>query len=116
MDQTWPTQAGERAEAEKLLQELNAATPEAGVTDAEINTYAAAGRYDKVLELWQKRVAQKPDDPQYRFSLAAAYLYNDRRAEAVAELREALRLEPRLKEQAEKLIAEIESGGNPLKK
>ena len=109
-------QAGERAEAEKLLQELNAATPEAGVTDAEINTYAAAGRYDKVLELWQKRVAQKPDDPQYRFSLAAAYLYNDRRAEAVAELREALRLEPRLKEQAEKLIAEIESGGNPLKK
>jgi cytochrome c-type biogenesis protein CcmH/NrfG len=59
-------------------------------------------------------VKKEPNNIQYRFSLAAAYLATGNRSQSIAELREAARLDPRVKAQADILIAEIQAGRNPI--
>lgn len=106
---------GRRAEALELIRELQEATgPELEVTDEMINEYIKSNQLDKALAAWQLRVRQNPTNPQYRFNLAAAYLVNNQPEEAITELQEALKLDPRLQQQVTYLISEIRAGRNPI--
>ncbi len=79
-----------------------------------LNAYIMKKRYDKVLEIWKKRVEDKPNDPQYRFSLAASYLANNMGSKAIIELDEAVKIQPELKQQAQMYIDQIKAGKNPI--
>ncbi len=86
-----------------------------GVADDDrfINAYAAVNRYDKVVEIWQARVAANPTNPQAHISLAASYLANKQRSKAIDELRVAIQLNPAFKDNGEHFISEIQAGRNP---
>lgn len=82
--------------------------------DRFINVYAAVGNYAKVLELWQKKVEADPNNAEFRFKLAASFLMTGQRNQAIAQLEEAIKIEPKVEKQARQLIAEIRAGRNPL--
>ncbi|NIS25597.1 MAG: hypothetical protein GWN55_08635 [Phycisphaerae bacterium] len=63
--------------------------------------------------IWQTVVKERPQNPQYRTSLAAAYLNVGRREEAIAQLEKAAELNERFRDQAEYYIREIRAGRNP---
>lgn len=79
-----------------------------------INAYVSARRYDLVLKLWQDKVKANPTDSQAHFSLAAAYLANGNRNQAILELQSIAEIDPANKAQAEGLINEIRAGRNPI--
>ncbi|MEK7650685.1 MAG: O-antigen ligase family protein [Patescibacteria group bacterium] len=79
-----------------------------------INAYVSARRYDLVLKLWQDKVKANPTDAQAHFSLAAAYLANGNRNQAIIELQSIAEIDPANKAQAEGLINEIRAGRNPI--
>jgi O-antigen ligase/Flp pilus assembly protein TadD len=115
------TESGQTAKAKELLksleqQQATASNSSRQITDEEINSYVGVGNFEKVLELWQIRVSQKPNDAQSRFSLAAAYLKVNNTAKAIEQLLEAKKIEPRAATQVDKLITEIKSGRNPMQK
>ena len=95
-------------EAEALLRKTD------NLDERFINAYVEIGEYNKVLNLWQTRVAQEPNNVQFRFSLAAAYLTVGQRTKSIAELEKAIAIDPAVKEQATMLIREIRAGHNPL--
>ena len=95
-------------EAEKILSSIK--VPVASL----INAYLAIGDYQSVLQLWQQRVEAEPDNMQFRFNLAAAYLQVGERRQAIASLTKAMELDPNVSEQANYLIGEIRAGRNPL--
>jgi tetratricopeptide (TPR) repeat protein len=81
--------------------------------DRFVSAYAARGEYDKVISVWQKRVAADPNNASYHVSLAAAYLGGKQRDMAVKELQTAIKLNPQFKDQGEYYIKEIKAGRNP---
>ncbi len=113
------TESGQMVKAKELLrdweqQQTTTSNSRRQITNEEINSYVGIGNFEKVLELWQIRVKQKPDNAQYRFSLAAAYLKVGNSIKAIEQLTEAKKIEPKAATQADKLINEIKSGRNPL--
>lgn len=84
------------------------------VTDERvIKAYFDTKRYDKVLEIWKRRVQNEPQNGQAKVSLAAAYLLLGQRQNAILTLEEALKLRPEAKEEIEFYIKEIKAGRNP---
>lgn len=81
--------------------------------DRFVGAYASLSRYDKVIEIWKKKIELNPNNPQYHVSLAASYLANNQRAKAVEELRVAINLNPEFKTNGEHFINEILAGRNP---
>jgi O-antigen ligase/tetratricopeptide (TPR) repeat protein len=81
--------------------------------DRFISAYAAVARYDKVIEIWKKKIEKDPNNPQFHISLAASYLGNKQRSLAISELRVAIKMNPAFKEQGEHFISEIQAGRNP---
>lgn len=81
--------------------------------DRFISAYAAVGRYDRVIEIWKKKIEKDPNNPQFHISLAASYLANKQRSKAIDELRTAIKINPSFKEQGEHFIREIQAGRNP---
>lgn len=81
--------------------------------DRFVNAYAAVSRYDKVIEIWKKKVALDPKNAQFHISLAASYLANGQRSKAVEELRIAITISPEFKVNGEHFISEIQAGRNP---
>lgn len=81
--------------------------------DRIVQAYFDTGQFDKVLAIWQLRVKNEPENPQYRVSLAATYLKIGNRISAISELEKAIELNPEFKEQGEFLINEIRAGRNP---
>lgn len=102
-------------EALKIIGRLSEAG-QASLDDRFINAFDNAGLPREVLRLWQKKVEQNGANPQFRFSLAAAYLKVGDYANAIKELEAAKKIEPGVTEQADKYISEIRRGKNPLQK
>ncbi len=78
-----------------------------------VQAYAKVGQHDKVVTIWQGRVEKSPSNAQYHLSLASAYLENNERQKAVKEIESAIEMEPKLKDQGQYYINEINAGRNP---
>jgi O-antigen ligase/tetratricopeptide (TPR) repeat protein len=108
--------AGEDRLAEELLTPVLESYEERGIhtdvvpDDVLLGAYAARGQHDKVHAIWQHRVDRNPNNPNYRFSLAASLLILGRDAEAVNVIEALIELEPRFREQGELIIQEIRAG------
>jgi O-antigen ligase/Flp pilus assembly protein TadD len=81
--------------------------------DRFISVFDKVGDKKAVLKIWQERVSSTPDNPEWRVSLAAAYLGVGQRENAIKELEEAINLKPDFKEQGEYYIKEIKAGRTP---
>jgi thioredoxin-like negative regulator of GroEL len=71
------------------------------------------GRYDKVVEIWEGRVKEDPENSQFRLSLAAAYVGNGQRQKAIKEIKGLMEELPDFQEQGQYYINEIRAGRNP---
>ena len=102
---------GQVKEADKLLIEKFGTN----IIDDErfINAYAEVKLYDRVLALWQIKVAKDPKNSQNHISLAAAYLAVGQRQKAIEELNLIIKLDPSFKANAERFISEIRAGRTP---
>ncbi|MEX1120414.1 MAG: O-antigen ligase family protein, partial [Candidatus Paceibacterota bacterium] len=78
-----------------------------------LQAYLNKGRMQEVLGILQLRIAENPNDPQTRLSLAAVYLELNRRNDSVIEIQKAIDLDPSFKEQGEYFIQEVRAGRNP---
>lgn len=81
--------------------------------DRIIQAYEARGDFAAIVEIYEGRRDRNPNNPQLRIQLAAAYIQVGRRSDAIAEIREAIRIEPGFRQQGEFYISEIEAGRNP---
>ncbi len=75
-----------------------------------INAYVAIGDFNKVFLIWEKLVAQSPNDVQSRLGLASAYVKTFQDAKAIKELEKAIELAPDFKAQGEIFIKQIKEG------
>jgi O-antigen ligase/tetratricopeptide (TPR) repeat protein len=105
------TYAGNKTLAEALLTERFGSS--IVLDDRLVQAYIATKQFDKVVKIWEARVAEEPANPQFRFSLAAAYLETGARQKALDELAKAAEADPSIKEQADFYIKEIKAGRNP---
>lgn len=78
-----------------------------------IAAYAAVGEFSRAAQVLKLRISLDGNNPQNYFSLAAAYLKLGNRPAAIAELRKVAEIEPKVKDQAEFYIKEIQAGRNP---
>lgn len=78
-----------------------------------VNAYSFAGRSERLAPVWEGIVKENPNNPQYRVSLAAAFMKISERAKAIEQLEAAIELEPNFKQQGEYYINEIKAGRNP---
>ena len=81
--------------------------------DRFIQAYVQIGAIDRVAKIWETRVKKNPDNPQYHFALAGAYLALGNREGAIEHIKKAIELNPELKDQGEYYIKEIRAGRNP---
>ncbi len=102
--------AGEDALAEELLAYFGDDIP---TNSLYINAYVNRGMYDKAATIWEKRIEKNAGDLQSYISLAAAYIELGRKDDAVAQVRKAIEIDPRYKEQGEQLIQNILNGKTP---
>ena len=75
-----------------------------------INAYVAQNAYDRVLPIWQARVAQNPEDLQAHFALSAVYFALGDQGQAIAALENAAAVNPGARGQVDALIEQIRSG------
>lgn len=85
------------------------------ITDDErfVQSLVDTKMFDILTGIVKKRIAQDPSNPQVHVTAAAVYLKAGNRAAAISELRIAIELEPRFKEQGESYIKTIQAGGDP---
>lgn len=103
--------AGKQADADALLVERYGTVH---VSDSRIlKTYFDLRYFDRVIAIWEGRVAANPTDLQTRVSLAAAHLAAGDRGGAIQVLRDAIAIEPSFKAQGEQFIADIQAGRLP---
>jgi O-antigen ligase/Flp pilus assembly protein TadD len=103
--------AGQANLGRSILQDyFGTETPD---NDTVLQAYVAVQDFARGLAIVEGRVNANPDDPQKHIDLAAVYLNANRRTDAVASLKEAIRLNPDFKAQGEYYIQEIEAGRNP---
>ncbi len=105
------TYAGESAFSSELLTKTFGTDLE--TDDRLIQAYVNTKQYGKVVEMWEKKVADNPGIPQYHLSLAASYFQVGRRGDAVRQIRKVIELNPSFKAQGENYIREIEAGRTP---
>ena len=71
--------------------------------DRFIQAFAAVKDYETVINIWKERILKAQtagaDNAQFHVSLAAAYLANEERTKAIAELEQAALLNPEFKAQ-----------------
>lgn len=78
-----------------------------------LRAYASINRYDKIVDIWEERVKNNPENAQYHLSLAAAYIGNNQRESAIQEIIGLMRTNPEFKDQGQYYIDEIRAGRNP---
>ena len=95
-----------------LLAELIAGSnnPNFLADDRFINAFAATKQYDRLIELWQKKVEQEPANALFRTSLAMSYWANNQKQKAIMEMQKSVELDPSLKTEADKAIEAIKRG------
>lgn len=101
----------------KLASELlNALDPELVVFDDRIlSAYYVAGNYSEVINLLGIRISANPNNAEFRFNLAAIYFEIGEKTKSVEQLKKVAEIDPRLKQQTDYLITEIQAGRNPMK-
>jgi len=78
-----------------------------------IKAYYDTKQYKVVIALLKLRSEADPNNAQTHVSLAAAYLANSNRNDAISSLKKAIELNPEFKAQGEFYISEIRAGRNP---
>ena len=101
--------------AESLLENVRAHRREQKISEIIddnllLQAYAQQGQYEKVLAVWDYRIAQDPQNGTNHLSRAATLVRLGRNDEAIQEIQKVIALEPRFKEQGEKFIEEIRAG------
>ncbi len=98
-----------------LVNSLIGNTPIAEIAqdDLVLNAYVVTRDYTKVNAIWDYRIARDPKNPQNHLSLAATYLAMGERARAIAQIQQAIKLNPDLKAQGQYYIQQIQAGKNP---
>jgi len=74
------------------------------------NAYKKKGDTNMAIQILEKLVENKPDNLQYRVSLAAVYFEVGQNTKAQNEIEKAMEIDPNFKEQGEKFIEEINAG------
>lgn len=100
--------AGERAQADALLQEKFGTV--LYNDPVLIQIYQNTRQFDRVIGIAAAKVEQDPNNVDLRLELANAYFIGGDKAGAVRELREVARLRPSMAAQAQALIEQIQSG------
>ncbi|MCC2630901.1 MAG: hypothetical protein K0S38_710, partial [Candidatus Paceibacter sp.] len=98
------------AKSKELLKDIATSTI-IGNNDI-LQAYYTSKNYAELIALWKDQVKAEPTG-QNHVSLAAAYLYANDRKSAIAELREAIKIEPSFKAQGEDYIKQIQEGKLP---
>ena len=80
---------------------------------AILQVYADTKQYQKIIDTYERRIIEKPDDIQSRVSLSVAYIKIGDRQSAIKTLQEAIAYDPSLKAIGEKWIGEIRAGKLP---
>lgn len=102
------------AKDDKLAEELLAPIQGTDFIDNRvISAYAFAKQYWKIIPIIQAKINSEPTNIQNHISLAAAYLGNNQRELAVAEIQKIIEINPQFKTQGEFYIKEIRAGRNP---
>lgn len=83
------------------------------IDDRVISAYAFNKQFGKIILILQMKIKNDPNNTQNYISLAAAYLGNGQREDAVAEIQKIIVINPQFKEQGEFYIKEIRAGRNP---
>lgn len=100
-------QAGERALASSLLMpRFGTLTPDDNML---LSAYLSVKDYPSVLSILKGRVEKDPNSAQNHQQLAAGYLQAGDKADAIAELREAIRLDPSFAQQGQYYIQQIQA-------
>ncbi|HVS79886.1 MAG TPA: O-antigen ligase family protein [Candidatus Paceibacterota bacterium] len=86
--------------------------------DRALGAYAQLGDYDKVLQIYQLRLANHPekDDAraQIELSIAATYMQLGRKTDAIAALQQIASESPQYASQIQQYIDDIKAGKNPV--
>lgn len=72
-----------------------------------INLYVKAGDFNKITELYERLVALKPNNPQYRASLAASYAKIGKLDEAVEQARAAALIDKTFEKEARAFVQSL---------
>ena len=78
-----------------------------------LQAYLDTKNFPKVIELARARADAQPGNAQWWVELGAAYLQAGDRAHAIANIEKAISIDPSLKDQGEKFIADIKAGKTP---
>ncbi|MDO8183416.1 MAG: O-antigen ligase family protein [bacterium] len=78
-----------------------------------LQAYADTKQYDKIITTYEKRILEKPDDAQTKFSLSVAYVKIGQRQMAIKTLEDAIVQNPVIKDTAIFFISEIQAGRIP---
>jgi O-antigen ligase/Flp pilus assembly protein TadD len=100
---------------EKIAHEIFGNDPKIFTDERMIGIYGKLGNYAKVIEIYKELVDKKPEDPQVKFFLAAAYAMDDQTWTATNELKSLIEKFPQTKTQIEPLIKQLQEGKNPFK-
>ena len=98
-----------------LSDELLSTIPESQLynEDRFVNVLLRLKRYDDLVKIFNRRIADGADTLDNTVSLAAIYLESGNRGQAVNVLRRYVNNHPESREQIEYYITEIEAGRNP---
>ncbi len=99
---------------DQKAKELFGNQPELFMDPRIIGIYVRLKNFPPVIEAYKALVKKDPSNLQNYGSLAAAYLANDQRTEAITVLREMEVKFPQVKAQIQEVIKEIQAGRNPL--
>lgn len=99
--------AGQLEKAEEIMQPLSA---EDRADQRFMAAYATINRYDKILPMWEAKVAANPQDPQARFTLAAVYYQMGNKEKAIEVLEQTARDIPSTKAQVDQVITDVKNG------
>ncbi|MBI2055403.1 MAG: tetratricopeptide repeat protein [Candidatus Sungbacteria bacterium] len=97
--------SGQENEAESLLEKHFGKRLVA--QERYANAYAQRGNFAKAILVWKEIVAGNQLNAESHASLGSVYAQAGRTREAIAEIEEAMRLEPRFKPRGEQIIREI---------
>jgi putative inorganic carbon (HCO3(-)) transporter len=100
--------AGQNADADKLLTDGFGTVLQDD--DRLLQTYMSLKMYDRVIAIWNARVAKNPKDTNTLLGLAGAYFQMGNTQETIATIRKVEDIDPSSKEQMESIISQIQSG------
>ena len=100
--------SGSPEKAEPVLEEIDRSVYYSD--DRLLNALVAAKQYERVLEIWQRRVEVDPRNTKSRQSITATYLKLGRWEEAIAEIEKIIEIDPSFKKTGEDAIGEIRAG------